>query len=172
MYVSHICFICRLQKQQQQEQSAKQTQQSLQPVCGVIRNSSAVEHRISNVDDDDANDDNEHHYESTSGESDAESMEIWSHELPVWVKGEQRWISGVTDQTSCLDLIEALLMDEGIIKTTNDDNNNNGLTQYPPKTNEYVITERWRRVEQALDGRTKILKIWMAWGAEQSEVGT
>lgn len=33
-----------------------------------------------------------------------------------------------------------------------------------------MIAERWRRVEQVLDPRTKILKIWTAWGAEQAEV--
>lgn len=40
---------------------------------------------------------------------------------------------------------------------------NEGLDQY-------VITERWRRVEQVLNSSTKVLKIWIAWGAAQSEV--
>lgn len=129
------------------------------------------ENRISSSDNKKSND-NDNNYDSTSGESDDdESIELWSNEIPVYVKGEQRWISGVTDQTTCLDIIEALLMDEGIIKTTNDSNNNtNGGNLYPTKVNDYVITERWRRMEQALDGRTKILKIWTAWGTEQSEV--
>lgn len=118
---------------------------------------------------DNGRDDND--YASSSGESDDETVELWSHELPVWIKGEQRWISGVTDQTTCLDLIEALLIDEGVIKTANDGNiTNNGTNLYPNKVNDYVIAERWRRVEQVLDPRTKILKIWAAWGAEQPEV--
>lgn len=152
----------------QQEQAAKQTQQSHQPVCGHTTLPIASEHRISKVDDN-GRDDND--YESASGESDNETVELWSHELPVWIKGEQRWISGVTDQTTCLDLIEALLIDEGVIKTTDDSNNNSGTNLYPTKVNDYVIAERWRRVEQVLDPRTKILKIWAAWGEEQSEVG-
>lgn len=85
----------------------------------------------------------------------------------MWIKGEQRWISGVTEQTTCLDLIEALLIDEGVIKTAND---SNGSNLYPTRVNDYVIAERWRRVEQVLDPRTKILKIWTAWGEEQAEV--
>lgn len=98
-------------------------------------------------------------------------MELWSHEIPVWIKGEQRWISGVTEQTTCLDLIEALLIDEGVIKAANDNNNyTNGSNLYPARVNDYVIIERWRRVEQVLDPRTKILKIWTAWGEEQAEV--
>lgn len=36
--------------------------------------------------------------------------------------------------------------------------------------NDYVITEKWRDVEQALPGDTKILPIWMAWGSLQYEV--
>ena len=151
----------------QQEQAAKQTQQSHQPVCGNKVLAITTEQRISNVDDNDK-DDND--YKSTSGESDDETVELWSQEIPVWIKGEQRWISGVTDQTTCLDLIEALLIDEGVIKATNDSNNNNGTNLYPTKVNDYVIAERWRRVEQVLDPRTKVLKIWAAWGAEQSEV--
>lgn len=152
----------------QQEQAAKQTQQCHQPVCGSKALPTALEHRISVADDNGGDDNNV--YELASGESDDETIELWSHELPVWIKGEQRWISGVTDQTTCLDLIEALLIDEGVIKTANDSNNNNGTNLYPTKVNDYVIAERWRRVEQILDPRTKILKIWTAWGAEQSEV--
>ncbi|XP_055686725.1 ras association domain-containing protein 10 isoform X2 [Lutzomyia longipalpis] len=75
-------------------------------------------------------------------------------EIPVWIRGEQRWISGVTDHTTAADLVDALLQDEGI----------------PDRGKDYVITERWRRVEQILDGRTKILKIWSAWGEAQPEV--
>lgn len=148
----------------QQEQAAKQTQ----PVSSSKTLPIAGELRISNEVVDNGRDNND--YDCTSGESDDESVELWSHELPVWIKGEQRWISGVTDQTTCLDLIEALLIDEGVIKEANDSNNNQGTNIYPPKVNDYVIAERWRRVEQVLDPRTKILKIWTAWGAEQTEV--
>lgn len=164
-----ICFFSllshthRQQQQQQHELATKQTQQQL--VCG---SKTLPEHRISKVIDDNGRDDK--NYESESGESDDQSMELWSHEIPVWIKGEQRWISGVTDQTTCLDLIEALLIDEGVIKTTNDSNNNNSGNLYSARVNDYIIAERWRRVEQVLDPRTKILKIWTAWGEEQAEV--
>lgn len=79
-------------------------------------------------------------------------------EIPIWVRGEQRWISGITDDTTCGQLVEALLRDDGV-----DVEQNDGLDQY-------VITERWRRVEQVLNSSTKVLKIWIAWGATQSEV--
>lgn len=187
---------CRLQKQQQQQQQEEQTTKQTQnhpSVCvskvmttGTTTATLLSDNRtfnnndkicgIKQTDNSDSNKNNkdktDDKYESTSGESgDEASVELWSNEIPVYIKGEQRWISGVTDQTTCLDIIEALLIDEGIIKTTNDSNNNaTGVNMYPTKVNEYVITERWRRMEQALDGRTKILKIWTSWGSEQSEV--
>lgn len=33
-------------------------------------------------------------------------------EVPVWVRGEQRWVSGVDKNTTCADLITVLLQDE------------------------------------------------------------
>lgn len=36
--------------------------------------------------------------------------------------------------------------------------------------NDYVITERWRDVEQALTAETHIQPIWHAWGSAQNEV--
>lgn len=135
-----------------QLQTTKQPVQSLQPKPEI--SSKQVQ-----------NDDNASVYTSESA-STSDSMELWSQEIPIWIKGEQRFISGVTEQTSCLEMIEALLIDEGIIK--NDSNNNANSSSF--KVNEYVITERWKRVEQILDGRTKILKIWREWGEEQPEV--
>lgn len=86
-------------------------------------------------------------------------------EIPIWVHGEQRWISGITNETTCAQLVEALLRNEGL--------NGEPATSMicgPTDENQYVITERWRRVEQSLDNKTKILKIWKAWGQTQSEV--
>lgn len=80
------------------------------------------------------------------------------NEIPVWVRGEQRWISGLNEETTCGQLVEALLRDEGINAGQND------------SLNQYVISEKWRRVEQILNSSTKVLKIWNAWGEAQSEV--
>ncbi|XP_058067360.1 ras association domain-containing protein 10 [Anopheles bellator] len=81
-------------------------------------------------------------------------------EIPVWIKGEQRWISGVTEDTTCEDLIEVLLQQD--------------LPQQQPgagtASTDYCITERWRQVEQVLDRGTKIWQIWTAWGKAQPEV--
>lgn len=85
-------------------------------------------------------------------------------EVPIWINGEQRWISGITNDTTCGQLVEVLLRNECI----------NGVpasvSSSTSTENQYVITERWRRVEQSLDNKTKILKIWRAWGQTKSEV--
>ncbi|XP_050080332.1 ras association domain-containing protein 10 [Anopheles maculipalpis] len=79
-------------------------------------------------------------------------------EIPVWIKGEQRWISGVSDDTTCGDLIEVLIQQE------------QGAGIPAPDLKDYCITERWRQVEQVLDNGTKIWQIWTAWGKAQPEV--
>lgn len=79
----------------------------------------------------------------------------------MWIHGEQRWISGVNEETTCADLVNVLLEDEGLLcPSTSVSLNKN-----------FVITERWRRVEQVLDNDTKILQIWSAWGHAKPEVG-
>lgn len=77
-------------------------------------------------------------------------------EIPVWVEGTQKWVTGLTKRTTCDDVIYALLYQEG--KHDHD------------STDNYTMYERWRDVERPLQGRTKIIKIWRAWGAEQYNV--
>lgn len=75
-------------------------------------------------------------------------------EIPVWVKGTQKWVTGLTKRTTCDDVIYALLYQDGV----------------QHRTSEYAIFEKWREVERPLQGRTKIVKVWRTWGAEQSNV--
>lgn len=93
-------------------------------------------------------------------------------EIPVWVRGEQRWISGITNETTCAQLVDALLRNENIIGEPATMPSGTQISNEPAtiQENQYVITERWRRVEQMLDNKTKILKIWKAWGETKSEV--
>lgn len=77
-------------------------------------------------------------------------------EIPVWFTGTQRWVTGLTKRTTCDDVIYALLYSE--------------QKHEDERTDKYTIYERWRDVERPLQGRTKILKIWKAWGDEQKNV--
>lgn len=86
-------------------------------------------------------------------------------EVPIWVQGEQRWISGITKDTTCAKLVDALLRDQGLRSVSAP-----GTSTVDQTGHQYVITERWKRVEQALDHNTKVLKIWNAWGETKPEV--
>lgn len=77
-------------------------------------------------------------------------------EIPIWVKGTQKWVTGLTKRTTCDDVIYALLYQEGLHETAN--------------TSAYAIFEKWKEVERPLQGRTKIIKVWRTWGAEQANV--
>lgn len=77
-------------------------------------------------------------------------------EIPIWVKGTQKWVTGLTKRTTCDDVIYALMYQDGLHEHVN--------------TSAYAIFEKWREVERPLQGRTKIVKIWRTWGAEQNNV--
>lgn len=126
--------------------------------------------------DDNNNNDNHQFLPDDDDESDAaeddEDFEDNSNEIPVWVRGEQRWISGLCEETTCVQLVEALLRDDGLIEDDDDQHNApNHSTHRDELLSQYVISEQWRRVEQILDANTKVLSIWTAWGSAQSEVG-
>ncbi|KAJ1529631.1 hypothetical protein ONE63_006395 [Megalurothrips usitatus] len=88
-------------------------------------------------------------------------------ELPVWVFGRCRWVSGVCRRTTCQDVLEAVLATPGPGAAPDGEPAADAGAVDP--TN-YVIVERWKGVERRLDGRVRILKVWSAWGEAQSEV--
>lgn len=44
-----------------------------------------------------------------SSDDDSESS---GEEVPIWIRGEQRWVSGITGDTTCQDVIQVLLQNE------------------------------------------------------------
>lgn len=135
--------------------------------------------------------DNESSFESASyylGRNrhlhDADMADIDDHdevnEIPVWVRGEARWIAGVTEHTTASDLVEALLLDDrSLIDSATasraaGDHHHQQHNRPPPSSSvlqQYVITERWRQMEQVLEPSSRVWKIWNAWGEAQCEVG-
>ena len=85
-------------------------------------------------------------------------------EIPIWIRNEPRYVSGITSVTTCNDVISALISDE----ISNEKYSNVNTVRH--NVDDYVITERWRDVEGELEGDTKILPLWQAWGTAQSEV--
>ncbi|XP_063852978.1 ras association domain-containing protein 10-like [Scylla paramamosain] len=80
-------------------------------------------------------------------------------EIGVWVEGVQKWVTGVTRRTTCHDLIKALLRAQ-----------HGGGRADDEEVIQYVIVERWRKVERPLDHEQRILKVWRTWGEAVSEV--
>ncbi|XP_037906422.1 uncharacterized protein LOC119648691 isoform X2 [Hermetia illucens] len=86
-------------------------------------------------------------------------------EIPIWICGEPRFISGIANRTTCNDVIRALIEDEVRYIDNTDD-----AIYVSRDFRDYVITEKWRDIEQALPGDTFILPIWSEWGVAQNEV--
>ncbi|XP_058459964.1 uncharacterized protein LOC131435787 [Malaya genurostris] len=88
-------------------------------------------------------------------------------EIPIWIRGEPRFVAGINDATTCNNIIQALIEDElqnGNYETSTVD------VAVSRDVSDYVITERWREVEQVLTGDTRVLSIWNAWGDAKNEV--
>lgn len=72
-------------------------------------------------------------------------------ELKVWVEGIQRIVCGVTEHTTCQDVVYALAHATG-------------------KTGRFTLNERWRSNERLLSPQDHPLKILMKWGEYSNDV--
>lgn len=84
-------------------------------------------------------------------------------EIPLWIGGLQKWVTGVTKQTTCEEVIKAVLSANETYH-----HKSGGKTHRDHK--HYIIVERWHKVEKPLDPRSRLLKVWNTWGLEQCNV--
>jgi len=93
-------------------------------------------------------------------------------EIPVWMDGRCRWVSGICRKTTVNDVLAALLRAEapGPASSAPPPTDSEGASLTPslvtaavnatvPDPSGYVIVERWRGVERRLDGRVRIFKV-------------
>lgn len=80
-------------------------------------------------------------------------------EVPVWVNGVQKWVTGVTRRTTCDELVRVLVSSEKRSSSELSDSDLRG----------FALVERWRQVERPLSGSDRILKVWKAWGEKGDE---
>uniref|UniRef100_A0A8C9SAA7 Ras association domain family member 10 n=1 Tax=Scleropages formosus TaxID=113540 RepID=A0A8C9SAA7_SCLFO len=73
--------------------------------------------------------------------------------ISVWVCREEKLVSGLTRRTTCADVVK-------VASTP-------ALSGAPSS---YCIVEKWRGFERILPDKTKILRLWSAWGDEQENV--
>ncbi|CAF1196990.1 unnamed protein product [Rotaria sordida] len=87
-------------------------------------------------------------------------------EIPVWVNGKRKWVTGITKKTTFDDLIYALLAQADLLKSSDITNSSsNNITGYAiaeciqstPSSTESVITQR------IFKGRSKVIKAHKNW---------
>ncbi|XP_030387501.1 inner centromere protein A [Scaptodrosophila lebanonensis] len=111
------------------------------------------------------------------------TVEQGHKEIPIWLDDEEpRYVSGVTNKTTCNDIIKALIDDElrngnaHIYCNNYNSNNNNkndgghGFDAASRDYDDYVITESWRGIERSYDGNMAILPVWRAWSRVHNEI--
>ncbi|XP_018410609.1 PREDICTED: ras association domain-containing protein 10 [Nanorana parkeri] len=90
-----------------------------------------------------------------------ESEEEWK--ISVWLCQEEKLVSGLTRRTTCADVVKVLLDDHN-----EKEPEEGSMLLGPPHS--YCIVEKWRGFERILPNKTKILRLWTAWGEEQENV--
>ncbi|XP_054761973.2 ras association domain-containing protein 10-like [Lytechinus pictus] len=83
------------------------------------------------------------------------------NELPVWVGGKEKIVGGLNRHTRCEDVIAILLQDRYKLSK---------CELSPANLECYALFEKWRGCERQLSPRTRMYKLWKAWGAERDNV--
>ncbi|XP_057699336.1 ras association domain-containing protein 10 [Corythoichthys intestinalis] len=73
--------------------------------------------------------------------------------ISVWVRAEEKLVLGLSKRTTCADVVKALLEDVD-----------------KPEHQRYCIAEKWRGLQRVLPDRTRIWRLWVAWGEERDRV--
>ena len=73
-------------------------------------------------------------------------------EIPFWVYDKPKWVSGITQNTTCREILMSL------------------AASVQEDVKRLILTEKWHDVERPLNYESKILPIWNSWGDEQKHV--
>lgn len=88
-------------------------------------------------------------------------MESEESKISVFVCREEKLIFGLSKHTTCADVVKVLLEEQ---------NSQAGTASLSGCPQSYCIVEKWRGFERMLPNKTKILRLWVAWGEEQRNV--
>ncbi|NWH70446.1 RASFA protein, partial [Piaya cayana] len=96
-------------------------------------------------------------------------MEPDERKISVWICQEEKLISGLSRRTTCSDVVRVLLEDSHHRRRRPaQPEPGGGMLSGPPHS--YCIVEKWRGFERILPNKTRILRLWVAWGDEQENV--
>ncbi|XP_029910484.1 ras association domain-containing protein 10-like [Myripristis murdjan] len=90
-------------------------------------------------------------------------MEPEEGKISVWVCREEKLVSGLSKRTTCADVVKVLLEDQNLRQGASA-----AMLSGSPQS--YCVVEKWRGFERILPNKTKILRLWSAWGDEQENV--
>lgn len=90
-------------------------------------------------------------------------MEPDDGKISVWVCREEKLVSGLTKRTTCADVVRVLLEDQNLRQGASA-----AMLSGSPQS--YCMVEKWRGFERILPNKTKVLRLWSAWGDEQENV--
>lgn len=79
----------------------------------------------------------------------------------MFVCREEKLVFGLSKRTTCADVVKVLLEDQNLQR---------GAGALSGCAGSYCIVEKWRGFERILPDRTKMLRLWDAWGDEQGNV--
>lgn len=125
------------------------------------------------------------------------AMDPSEKKISVWICQEEKLVSGLSRRTTCSDVVRVLLEDgcqrrrrqrrgrrrgatcnspgPGELPEALDEDDEDGDEVLPqgmlcgtPQC--YCIVEKWRGFERILPNKTRILRLWAAWGDEQENV--
>uniref|UniRef100_A0A8C0XGK1 Ras-associating domain-containing protein n=1 Tax=Castor canadensis TaxID=51338 RepID=A0A8C0XGK1_CASCN len=85
------------------------------------------------------------------------AMDPSEKKISVWICQEEKLVSGLSRRTTCSDVVQRRGQRRGM-----------GMLCGPPQC--YCIVEKWRGFERILPNKTRILRLWAAWGDEQENV--
>ncbi|NWX88468.1 RASFA protein, partial [Nothoprocta pentlandii] len=94
-------------------------------------------------------------------------MEPEERKISVWICQEEKLVSGLSRRTTCSDVVRVLLQDSHERRAPLPAPPG-AMLSGPPHS--YCIVEKWRGFERILPNKTRILRLWVAWGDEQENV--
>lgn len=90
-------------------------------------------------------------------------MEADEGKISVWVCREEKLVFGLTKRTTCADVVKVLLEDQNLQQGA-------AAPMLSGSPQSYCLVEKWRGFERILPNKTRILRLWCAWGGEQENV--
>lgn len=86
-------------------------------------------------------------------------------EIPFWIFGQQKWVSGINKNTTCQEVLTILF--KNLPTGSNEESVPGNL---PADPSLFSLVEKWRKIERPLSPSSKVLRVWHAWGEDKSEV--